>query len=524
MLSDKQHILQLVALMKAHGIKNVVVCPGSRNAPIVHTLAECGEFCLHQVVDERSAGFQAIGMALASGLPTVVCVTSGSALLNLHPAVAEACYQHVSMVIISADRPEAWIGQMDGQTLPQPSAFGTLVRKAVNLPEGNDEQARWHANRLINEALLACTKNDGGPVHINVPVTEPIYTFNTEHLPEVRVIRHLDINDTDSIVSMMTRCKRRWLIIGQMHSALPEDLLRAISSHFVIFAEHLSNCIAYDCVNLLTDEMINAIAHDGNAQPDMIITLGGHIICKSLKLLLRSQHPELHWHVSTEGDVADTYCCLTHTIQVSPLDFLKHCASLPIITHNSYVLPPITNNPITNNSSSLQAMQALKMMMPSDTPITLHLANSTTVRNAQNFVFSSNVTVRCNRGVNGIEGSLSTAVGHAMIEPGILNIVVIGDLSFFYDNNALWQHFLPRNLRIMLINNSGGEIFDRLPVPDNPESRASIRGTIKTEAAHLCNHYGLKHLYATSLETLKALLPEMLCATEPLMLEFSPTL
>ena len=177
MYSDKKNILQLVALLKAHGVRKIVLCPGSRNAAIVHTLANIEDFTCYSVTDERSAGFFAIGLSLQGGGPAAVCCTSGSALLNLHPAVAEAFYQQVPLIVISADRPAAWIGQMDGQTLPQPHVFGTLVKMSVNLPEVHTEEDEWFCNRLINEAILETTHHGKGPVHINVPISEPIYRF-----------------------------------------------------------------------------------------------------------------------------------------------------------------------------------------------------------------------------------------------------------------------------------------------------------------------------------------------------------
>ena len=200
MYSDKKNILQLVALMKAHGIRKIVLCPGSRNAAIVHTLTNIEDFTCYSITDERSAGFFAIGLSLQGGEPTAVCCTSGSALLNLHPAIAEAYYQQIPLIVISADRPAAWIGQMDGQTLPQPNVFGSLVKMSVNLPEIHTEEDEWHCNRLVNEAILETTHHGKGPVHINVPISEPIYRFTAKELPQVRVMTRyqgLNVYDRD---------------------------------------------------------------------------------------------------------------------------------------------------------------------------------------------------------------------------------------------------------------------------------------------------------------------------------------
>ena len=196
MYTDKKSILQLAALLKAHGIRKIVLCPGSRNIPI--------------------------GLALHGGSPAAICCTSGTALLNIHPAVAEAFYQQVPLVVISADRPAAWIGQMDGQTLPQPGVFGNLVKKSVNLPEVNTDEDEWYCNRLINEALLELNHHGKGPVHINVPVSEPFFLLPVNELPNARVITRyqgLSVYDKDyePLIERLNKYQRRMMVVGQMN-------------------------------------------------------------------------------------------------------------------------------------------------------------------------------------------------------------------------------------------------------------------------------------------------------------------
>lgn len=193
MYSNKENVNILTSLLVAHGVRHAVVCPGSRNAAIVHNLNECEDITCYPVTDERSAGFQALGLSMAEGYqPVVACVTSGSALLNLYPAVAEAYYQQIPLIVISADRPAQWINQLDGQTLPQPDALGQMVRKSVSLPEvfegEQQEEMHWYCNRLVNEALLKSMGRVKGPVHINVPISEPFYSFTKEALPVERKI------------------------------------------------------------------------------------------------------------------------------------------------------------------------------------------------------------------------------------------------------------------------------------------------------------------------------------------------
>lgn len=492
MLSDNRNILQLTALMVTHGIKDVVLCPGSRNAPIVHTFMQTKELTCHAITDERSAGFFALGLSLAKGIPAAVCVTSGSALVNLHPAVVEAYYQRVPLVVISADRPQAWIGQMDGQTMPQTDVFGTMSKRSVCLPEPNNEEQEWYANRLINEALLECTHRTTGPVHINLPISEPIYTFHTEQLPEVRKIERLEglsPANCRTLASLLEQTDKRLIIIGQKtpDRQLHTPFLHEISKGFVSLCENLAN-LGEGNVALSDPEAVIAAIPKGEEEryrPELVITMGGHIISKSLKQFLRKYPPCQHWHVSPNGEVADTFCCLTHVIEAQPYDFLEALGMLMLkFDESTYTLPS------THGKGEGGIIGKLLEQLPEDA--VLHLANSTAVREAQHYPIQNSVTVCCNRGINGIEGSLSTAVGYAAATPERPNFVVIGDLSFFYDSNALWNTSLPNNLHILLLNSRGGKIFDTLPVPE--ESKHIVNGTHSTNARHIAEAFGVKYM------------------------------
>jgi len=471
--TDKKNILQLVALLEAHGVTKIVLCPGSRNIPLVHTLSTHPSFKCYSVTDERSAGFFAIGLALNGGAPAAICCTSGTALLNLHPAVAEAFYQNVPLVVISADRPAAWIGQMDGQTLPQPGVFGTLVKKSVNLPEIYTDEDEWYCNRLVNEALLETLHHGKGPVHINVPVTEPIFRFTTETLPEVRVITRyqgLNIYDRDynDLIQRLNQYQKRMIIVGQMNLIylFEKKYSKLLYKHFAWLTEHIGNQTIPGIPVKNFDVAIYAM--DGEIQekmaPELLITYGGHVVSKRLKKFLRNNPPKEHWHVSPDGEIVDLYGSLTTVIEMDPFEFLEKIAFLlenktpqyPLLWENFCKTLPQPELPY----SEMSAIGALIQALPQQ--CALHLANSSAVRYAQLFTVPATVEVCCNRGTSGIEGSLSTAVGYAAASDK-LNFVVIGDLSFFYDMNALWNGNFGANLRILLLNNGGGEIFHTLP-------------------------------------------------------------
>ena len=507
MYTDKKNILQLAALLEAYGITRVVLCPGSRNAPIVHTLSNHPGFVCHAMTDERSAGYFALGLALNSGKPVAVCCTSGTALLNLHPAVAEAFYQKVPLIVISADRPAAWIGQMDGQTLPQPEVFRSLVKKSVNLPEIHTEEDEWFCNRLINEALLETNHHGKGPVHINVPVSEPLFNFTTETLPQVRVItRYQGLNvydrDYNELIDRMNKYRKRMIVVGQMNLIylFEKRYTKLLYKHFAWLTEHIGNRTVPGIPVKNFDAALYAMPEDKMDQmaPELLITYGGHIVSKRLKKYLRRHPPKEYWHVSPDGEVTDLYGSLTTVIEMDPFEFLEKIAALLETRTPEY--PRIWEDyckavPEPEFAySEMAAVGALIKSLPEAS--VLHLANSSVVRYAQLYAVSPTVEVCCNRGTSGIEGSLSTAVGYAAASDK-LNFVAIGDLSFFYDMNALWNANIGPNLRILLLNNGGGEIFHTLPGLDMSESSHKfITAVHKTSAKGWAEERGFLYLRA----------------------------
>lgn len=505
--TDKKNILQLVSLLEAYGITKVVLCPGSRNIPIVHTLSNRPTFACYAMTDERSAGYFALGLSLNSGRPVAVCCTSGTALLNLHPAVAEAFYQKVPLVVISADRPAAWIGQMDGQTLPQPDVFRSLVKKSVNLPEIRTEEDEWFCNRLINEALLATNHHGKGPVHINVPISEPLFQFTADTLPEVRTITRyqgLNIYDRDYnvLIDRLNKYRKRMIVVGQMNLIylFEKRYTKLLYKHFAWLTEHIGNRTVPGIPVKNFDVALHAMTEEKREQmaPELLITYGGHIVSKRLKKFLRQHPPKEHWHVSPDGEVADLYCSLTTVIEMDPFEFLEKIANL--LDNHTPEYPRTWEEyckAVPEPEFAYSEMAAVGTLIKSlpETSV-LHLANSSVVRYAQLYAISPTVEVCCNRGTSGIEGSLSTAIGYAAASEK-LNFVAIGDLSFFYDMNALWSANIGPNLRILLLNNGGGEIFRTLPGLDTSgTSRRFIEANHNTSARSWAEERGFLYLRA----------------------------
>lgn len=513
MYTDKKSILQLVALLKAHGIRKIVLCPGSRNIPIVQTLANIPDFTCYPMTDERSAGFFALGLALHGGTPAAVCCTSGTALLNLHPAVAEAFYQQVPLVVISADRPAAWIGQMDGQTLPQPGIFGSLVKKSVDLPEVDSEESEWYCNRLINEALLELNHHGKGPVHINVPISEPFFKLPVTELPEVRVITRyqgLSVYDKDyqPLIDRLNRYQRRMAVVGQMNLIYLFDkrYTKMLYKHFAWFTENISNQTVPGVPIRNIEPLLCSMNFETQQKmrPELLITYGGHIISKRLKKFLRRHPPVEHWHIAPDGEVVDLYGSLTTVIEMDPFEFLEKIA--PMMENRTPEYPrqwEALSKAIPQaqfDYSEMSAIGAVIKNLPA--PCSLHLANSSVVRYAQLFDIPANVEILSNRGTNGIEGSLSTALGYATASDK-LNYLFIGDLSFFYDMNALWNSNYGANIRILLLNNEGGEIFHALPGLELHENaRRFVTATHCATAKAWAEDRGFEYLSARNSEEL----------------------
>ena len=465
MYSNKEHVNILTALLVAHGVRHAVVCPGSRNAPITHNLNECPDITCYPITDERSAGFYALGMAQALQQPVVVCVTSGTALLNLAPAVAEAYYQHVPLVVISADRPPQWIDQLEGQTLPQLDALGRFVEKAVSLPEHLDDDLRWYCNRLVNEALLV----RHAPVLINVPITEPLFDFSVASLPVERKINRLPADISSATLSHVSRmflqAKRPMLISGQP-------------------------------MNPLMDEAVMLVGDDERYIPDFVLYIGGSIVSKRLRRFLRKAKET--WVVNATGEVTDTFMNLSHVVQGDGKAVADHIRYTLVMEPHPFV--QLWDELLANLRQKTDAYQpaysqmaAVKYFESQVGEAQVHYANSSAIRLAN--IFAQH-PVWCNRGVNGIEGSLSTAAGFSVVTSDRV-FCVIGDLSFFYDQNALWNQNLRQNFRILLLNNGRGGIFNMLPgLETSPARDKIVAAEHQTSAEGICRQNQIVYLRA----------------------------
>ena len=526
MYSNKENVNILTSLLLEYGVSDAVVCPGSRNAPIVHNLSVCEAIRCRPVTDERSAAFYALGLSIATRRPTVVCVTSGSALLNVMPAVAEAAYQHVPLIVISADRPQQWIYQLDGQTIPQPDALGHFVRKAVQLPEPHNDEERWLCCRLVNEAMHLATCRQGAPVHINVPISEPLFEFNIEQLPQLsrfNYIKRAVIKDASmDMPDAFHEAKRPMIVIGQLaHGTISHETIRSLSEKYVVMSEPLSNP-SYMTIHF--DEAIRYIVSDNSSinddeddktayYPDYVIYVGDTLVSKPARRFLRNAKAPSCLITPDAADIHDPLMTLTDIVECDTDSINALLASLCEVPDTdercqfhdrwqSFLDACATHaDAYAPEYSQMATVKYFEEQLADlDIDICVHYANSSAVRlaciYAQHYVW-------CNRGVNGIEGSLSTAAGFSLATHD-MTVCVIGDLSFFYDQNALWNSNLRGNLRIILLNNRGGGIFRQLPgLSDSPAADDLVMASHENTAQGICTQNDIGYLSAKNMDEMQ---------------------
>ena len=523
MYSDKENINILTSLLVSYGVRHIVVCPGSRNAPLVHNFDVSPDITTHAVTDERSAAFFALGLRLRLRQPVAVCVTSGSALLNTMPGAAEATYQHEGIIIISADRPQAWIGQLDGQTMPQHGALGTFASPSVSLPEPHNDTERWLCRRLICEAMIANTCPPFPSVHINVPVSEPLFGFSTPCLPEIPPVGIADLDDQNGRETLrrILKGKRRLMVIsGQTYDDSAAGLLMDKASGCVFVAEWLS---PYGRVRHIDEILRTTCAEElANMRPDCIVYIGGHTVSKRLRHYMRSLDSRTMFiTVSDDGMLHDVSQHTTLVVKATAGDFMRMICNGAIcpdadmdFVRRWHDMDNMAARRISASCppySQMLAIRRLEENIDNSKDIVCY-ANSLSVRAGMMYASAYRY---CNRGLNGIEGTLSMAAGMAAgaKEEGMTagnmtaaqNVYcVIGDLSFFYDSNALWIQELAGNMRIMLINNQRGAIFGMLPGLDrSPAHKPLIAAGHNATAEGICSQYGMEYYRATDTPSLE---------------------
>ncbi|MCM1348850.1 MAG: 2-succinyl-5-enolpyruvyl-6-hydroxy-3-cyclohexene-1-carboxylic-acid synthase [Firmicutes bacterium] len=469
----------IVDLMRKAGIRQAIACPGSRNTPLLLALSRCPEITTRVVVDERSAAFIALGMASISMEPVAVVCTSGTALLNLAPAVAEAYYRKIPLIVVSADRPMAWIDQDDSQTIRQFRALDNFVKKSYDIPDYDNVEMRWYANRIVNDALIECRQQPMGPVHINVQIGEPVGAL-APHIPSherfVTVVSAR--NDIDVTLSRQLGCElaspKKVMIVAGFCNPDPvlNKALNRLSRlpNFIVLTETIANLHGDDFVSDIDATLSSmTLAERKELQPDVVISLGGSIVSRFIKKYLREAHPAQHWHVGHGLTTVDCFQSLTKRIEVSPGIFFRQLASA-MQPHQSPSDYGRKWRRVRDASRSLhqsfiasapwcdlKAFATFLPMIPRNCNI--QLSNGTPVRYAQLLTARRFHRCDCNRGVSGIDGSTSTAIGASLTYKAAPTILITGDMSAQYDVGALGSGLLSPRFKMIVMCNGGGGIF-----------------------------------------------------------------
>ncbi len=464
----------IIEIFRQKGIQNIIISPGSRNAPLTIGFVNNPFFSCYSIADERCAAFFALGMVQQNKKPVAVICTSGSALLNYYPAFAEAFYSQIPLIVVSSDRPLDKIDIGDGQTIRQENVFANHSLFNANLVENASNQNDF----LINEAInLACVKN--GPVHINAPFEEPLYLTVNELTVSPKIHDAISENfefeqeNLDEYVKIWNASKSKLFLIGVNHpDILSDEIVDKITNDesILVLTETTSNLHHPNFINTI-DTLITPFSEqdEKNFQPDILITFGGMVVSKRIKALLRKFAPKNHWHIDTLR-AYDTFGRLTKHFKTSPQTFFGSFLPKTIPIKSDYYsnFQKINQDRIAKTNeylskirfSDFKVFEKIIQFLPQNSM--LQISNSSAIRYAQLINIHPSITVFSNRGTSGIDGSTSTAVG-AAVANNKQTTLITGDIGFFYDSNALWNNYIPKNFKIILVNNGGGGIFRILP-------------------------------------------------------------
>ncbi len=559
----------VIQLCKAKKIKHIVISPGSRNAPLTIGFTNDTFFNCYSIVDERCAAFFALGIAQQLQEPTAVVCTSGSALLNYYPAVSEAFYSNIPLVVLSADRPKHLIDIGDGQTINQKHVFQNHILYSANLkldlkdekniPEneelpilknledkferllGLQKDIQTFNEEELNEALNTAIFKKG-PVHINIPLDEPLYeTVNKLSVTPKIVDVTIKPNEIEDYVLKVcledwNEASKKMILVGVNYpNSIDKKWLNELASDdsVMVFTETTSN-LHHSSFFPSIDQLIAPLSESEQKelQPDILLTFGGLIVSKKIKQLLRKFKPKQHWHIDSKT-AYDTFFCLNNHIETTPNAFFEEF--LPKITHyvkSDYkaIWNAIKNKRLkkhqdylaTSPFSDFTVFDKILKTIPNQ--YVVQVGNSSAIRYTQLFSINKTLEVYCNRGTSGIDGCTSTAIGCAVAskKPTVL---ISGDLSFLYDSNALWNNYIPANFRIIVVNNSGGGIFRILPGHKNTENFDTFFETNHNYTAkNLCKMYGFAYKSVSDETSLKLALKSFyIDDNQPKLLEiFTP--
>ena len=528
----------IIEICLAKGITTIIISPGSRNAPLTIGFVNNPAFKCYSIADERCAAFFGLGIAQQTKQAVALVCTSGSALLNYYPAFAEAFYSQIPLIVISADRPQSKIDIGDGQTIRQENVFQNHSVYNANLHESVSKENDIEINRAIDAAL-----HQKGPVHINAPFEEPLYDTVPERSIDALVNNFANftpvpaIEDLSEYAKIWNNSSRKMILVGVNEpNAISETTLKNLAEDesVVVMTETTSNLHHPTFINNI-DTIITPFttADFEDFKPEILVPFGGMIVSKRIKAFLRKYKPKHHWHIDTLR-AYDTFGALTKHFEVNPNSFFEAFLPLTTAVKSDYFIKidevrkfrEVKHEIYLDKISFSDFVVCEKVIKSLPRNSQLQISNSSAIRYAQLIDIDPSIEVYCNRGTSGIDGSTSTAIG-AAVANAKLTVFITGDISFLYDSNALWNQYIPKNFKIILVNNGGGGIFRILPGhEESPVFNTFFETSHCLTAEHLAKMYGFEYTIAsdeTSLETsLNALYHQN---EKPCILEvFTPTL
>lgn len=526
----------IIEICKAKGLTEIVISPGSRNAPLTIGFASNSNFKCYSIADERSAAFFALGMAQQTGKPVAIVCTSGSALLNYYPAVAEAFYSQIPLVIISADRPLEKIDIGDGQTIRQQNVYANHILYNANL---SAEASQENDLKISDAITLAQIKK--GPVHINAPFEEPLYeTVSSVSVnPLISEITFENASfdeDLTEFVSKWNNSKKKLILVGvNFPNEIEEKYINKLANDpsVLVITETTSNLHHPNFINNI-DTIITPFSDENfkDFQPEILLTFGGMVVSKRIKAFLRKYRPKAHWHVDSLR-AYDTFNALTKHFEVNPNGFFEKFLSKTKEIDSDYNQKMQELKAFRKEKHDLYLskipfsdFKVFENVMPSlPKNSQLQISNSSAIRYAQLIDIEASISVFCNRGTSGIDGSTSTAVG-ACFASGQETILISGDISFLYDSNGLWNNYIPNNFKIILLNNGGGGIFRILPGhQETPVFNTYFETSHCLTGEHLAKMYQFDYFKASDEKSLEENLMTFYASKNRSILEvFTPTL
>jgi 2-succinyl-5-enolpyruvyl-6-hydroxy-3-cyclohexene-1-carboxylate synthase len=514
MYANNKLIQQILFLLKANNIRKIVISPGSRHFPLSHSIENDSFFQPFSVVDERSAAFFALGMIQECNEPVAICCSSGTSVANYGSAVSEAFYQNLPLLLLTADRIPDYLGQKEDQMIKQDDIFREFIKYHGQLPIIKTDIDEWYANRIINEALIELNHTGAGPVQLNYPIVE--HRTDPFEVLELPIVRKITLHKADDEAEKWSKArqslvgKKVMIVWGQ---SVPESIrLNETLDKFcqqyntVILTDRISNCTHKNAIlNAFVVLKSMTIKEQEELAPDIVLDLGGNIVFNGeiKNYLTRYALKMQTWQIGSNAKVCDTFRKLTEMFEMKEYTFFEQMiVDKKLNSDNSYFEDwnNISKSVAKPNVEYSQLYTIGKLINQLPQNSVLQLANSNAIRMGHLFDIDKSIKCYCNRGVNGIDGCMSTAVGYAAIanKPVFL---IVGDLTFFYDMNALWNRHLSKNLRILLVNNQGGAVMH---LPFNNDMGKVL--TKFTSAGHITSakgwveSVGIKYIAATNQE------------------------